>query len=83
MANKSDTMDFTGLTLDVGGLQVEGTDVVAPEAQSTITVAAYSAADISASYVEAEVQAVADQVEVNRDDIASIVSALEAAGILV
>ena len=69
MASKSNTLDFNGLTVQVGSLEV---------GEATFGVAAAVAdldQDISASYTEAEVQAISDKVD-------ALLAALRTAGLV-
>lgn len=52
MASKSNTMDFKGLTLEVGALDFDGATAVADLNQT-----------ISETYDDAEVQAISDKVD--------------------
>lgn len=74
---KNRTANMDNLALEVEQLIVNGSVVASAQQDNIAAVAApaaYAAADISASYVEAEVQAVADALEALRDEVAALVT---------
>lgn len=73
--SKNRRLNFDNGALEVDQIIVNGVTVLA-EQQANVAdpgaITAYSAADISAIYVEAEVQAIADALETLRDEVAAV-----------